>query len=84
MAGELVSTITNLTGNENMAWLYIRPHHCINFNLSMPMPRPAVGGMPDSKACRKSSSTPQASSSPSAFFSAYKTIPTLNKIIQDH
>lgn len=39
---------------------------------SMPMPSPPAGGMPTSNAFRKSSSTPQASSSPRAFFSAYE------------
>lgn len=38
---------------------------------SMPMPIPAVGGIPLSRAVRKSSSTPHASSSPIAFLSAY-------------
>lgn len=35
------------------------------------MPMPAVGGIPLSRAVRKSSSTPHASSSPIAFLSAY-------------
>ena len=37
---------------------------------SMPMPMPPVGGMPCSRAVRKSSSTPHASSSPAAFLAA--------------
>lgn len=37
---------------------------------SIPIPRPPVGGIPDSNARRNSSSTPHASSFPCAFFSA--------------
>mmetsp|Transcript_5474 Transcript_5474/g.15089 ORF Transcript_5474/g.15089 Transcript_5474/m.15089 type:complete len:290 (-) Transcript_5474:337-1206(-) len=40
---------------------------------SIPMPMPAVGGMPISRACRKSSSTPHASSSPAALSSAWRS-----------
>ena len=41
---------------------------------SMPIPMPAVGGIPLSRAVRKSSSTPHASSSPIAFLSAYMVV----------
>jgi hypothetical protein len=44
---------------------------------SIPMPSPAVGGIPLSNADKNSSSTPQASSSPLAFFSAYKSVQDL-------
>jgi hypothetical protein len=40
-------------------------------SLSIPIPRPPVGGIPDSRASRKSSSTPHASSSPAAFLAAW-------------
>ena len=40
----------------------------------MPMPSPAVGGMPYSMAMRKSSSTSAASRSPAAFFAAYTIV----------
>lgn len=46
---------------------------------SIPIPMPAVGGIPLSKAVKKSSSTPQASSSPIAFLSAYNTKKILKK-----
>ena len=40
-------------------------------SLSMPIPKPPVGGMPCSSADRNSSSTPHASSSPASFLAAW-------------
>jgi hypothetical protein len=48
---------------------------------SMPMPMPAVGGMPLSSAVRKSSSTPHASSSPIAFLSAYMRVTRVIRVV---
>ena len=48
------------------------------------MPMPPVGGMPYSRAVRKSSSTSQASSSPAAFNAAWasKRLPLVDGVVE--